>query len=164
MVVLVFTLYLVHTLSGVLVKVAAILGLISLFCVPTLAQIDRFKKGDRPVFYSAGDLAEDCQAWLKVFPGGKPLPNNDEPVAATNVEVISAIKCAAYINGALDGELEPAFGSHYHPVPTRLTDNKLLIDTMLKYLADHPEEQNFAASTILNKARKIIANAQAAKK
>ncbi len=145
-------------------KVVTILALISFFCIPAVAQVDRSPKRDRPVFYSAGDLAEDCQAWLKVFPGGKPLPNNDETVAATNEEVIRAIKCGTYIVGALDGELEPAFGSHYHPVQTQLTDNKLLIDTMLKYLADHPEEQNFAASTILNKARKIIANAQAAKK
>jgi hypothetical protein len=37
---------------------------------------------------------------------------------------------------------------------------KPLIDTFLKYLADHPEEQDFAASTILNKAMHTVANAQ----
>jgi len=35
-----------------------------------------------------------------------------------------------------------------------------LIDTFLKYLADHPEEQDFAASTILDKAMQIAANPQ----
>lgn len=142
-------------------KVATILALISLFSVPAMAQVDRSPKRDRPVFYSAGDLAEDCQDFLKVyFPGGKPLPDNDERAAATEGELLRSVKCFSYIYGVYDAELEQVFGSHYRPVPTRLRDMKALIDTMVKYLADHPEEQDFAASTIIDKAKKQIANAQ----
>lgn len=48
-------------------------------------------------------------------------------------------------------------GSHYNPVPSQMRDKKTLIDTFVKYVSDHPEEEDFAASTVLAKAEKIIA-------
>lgn len=123
------------------------------------AQTD-LKKGDRPVFRSAVVLADDCRKFLVIFPEGKPLAE-DRSYAVTREQMLGAASCAAYIAGAEDGELEgPRFGSHYHPVPAQLDDLKPLIDTFLKYVTDHPEEQGFAASTVLSKAEKIIMDAQ----
>jgi len=139
-----------------------LLGLVVLLGASALAQktSSDWKKNDRPVFLSAKDLAEDCRTFLTVLPYGKPFPNDDKPVNVSTDQLAGAIRCKFYIQGVNDGELEHVFGSHYHPVPARLEGMKPLIDTFLKYLADHPEEQDFAASTILDKAVQIAANAQ----
>ncbi|MGA3052710.1 MAG: hypothetical protein ABSD63_00735 [Candidatus Korobacteraceae bacterium] len=137
--------------------------IVVLVCVLGVAQqktLSNLKKNDRPVFLSAKDLAEDCRTFLTVLPDGKPFPNDDKPVNVSTDQIAAAIRCKFYIQGVNDGELEHVFGSHYHPVLAQLESMKPLIDTFLKYLADHPEEQDFAASTILNKAMHTVANAQ----
>jgi len=139
-----------------------VLIVVLLCAAPALAQktLSDLKKNDRPVFVSAKDLAEDCRTLLTVFPDAKPLPDDDKPVNTSIDQIAGAVRCKFYILGVYDGGLERSFGSHYHPVPTRLADMKPLIDTFLKYLADHPEEQDFAASTILYKASQVVTNAQ----
>jgi len=60
----------------------------------------------------------------------------------------------------MDGRLEAGFGVHYHPVPSQIDYMKALVDTFLKYAKDHPEKQNFAASTVLGEAEEILHQAQ----
>lgn len=67
--------------------------------------------------------------------------------------------CDGYIDGVLDQRLE-GLGSHYNPVPSRISWRKTLIDTFIKYVTDHPEEEDFSASTVLHEAEKIMADAQ----
>ncbi|MGH2482506.1 MAG: hypothetical protein ACRDHW_22905, partial [Ktedonobacteraceae bacterium] len=112
------------------------------------------------VFYSAKEFADDCQKFLKVFPGGKPLPNDDAKHAASVDELIGVTRCTAYIRGVHDGQLEATFGSHYHPVSSQIDFLGVLVTTSVKYVLDHPEEQDFAASTILGQAEKIIAKSE----
>jgi len=133
--------------------------IVVLLCAPALAQktASNLKMNDRFVFLSAEVLAKDCRTFLTVFPDAKPLPPDDKPVNISIQEIAGAMRCEFYILGVMDGELERR-GSHYHPVPARF-EMKQLIDTFLKYVADHPEEQDFAASTILDKAMQVIANA-----
>lgn len=136
--------------------------ILALLCgAPALAQktLTDLRKNDRPVFLSAADLAEDCRTFLAVFPDGKPLPD-DKQSAVSISQITGAVRCTAYILGVQDGELERSYGTHYHPVSTRLPPLKPLIDTFLKYLSDHPEQQGFAASTILDKAMELVANAE----
>jgi hypothetical protein len=132
-----------------------------LFGTFTLAQAQPdLKRGDRPVFRSARVLADDCRKFLVIFPDGKPLSEGTSYKVTTD-QMVGAASCSAYIAGAEDRELEgPRFGSHYHPVPAEVDYIKPLIDTFLKYVGDHPEEQDFAASTILQRAEKMVLEAQ----
>jgi hypothetical protein len=58
-------------------------AVLALMLVGSLApqQTRTLARGDRPVFYSAKELADDCQKLLKVFPGGEPMDDKKKPTA-----------------------------------------------------------------------------------
>jgi hypothetical protein len=131
------------------------LTLVPLCTLPFLAKAQvQLKKGDRPVFYTAGELAKDCQTALTVN-NGEPL-DNDKTYSLSIEQVSGVVHCQSYIDGMYDERLEAARGQHYHPVPANLTYRRTLVDAFIKYVADHPEEQDLAATTTLVKAEKII--------
>jgi hypothetical protein len=135
------------------------LSLVLLFSLPFLAKSQvQLKHGDRPVFYSAGELAKDCQTALTVN-NGEPL-ENDKTYSLSLEQISGVVRCQSYIDGMYDARLEAAHGQHYHPVPANLTYRRTLVDTFIKYVADHPEEQELAATTTLVKAEKIILGTQ----
>ena len=135
------------------------LSLVLLFSLPFLAKSQvQLKHGDRPVFYSAGELAKDCQTALTVN-NGEPL-ENDKTYSLSLEQISGVVRCQSYIDGMYDARLEAAHGQHYHPVPANLTYRRTLVDTFIKYVADHPEEQDLAATTTLVKAEKIILGIQ----
>ena len=74
-------------------------------------------------------------------------------------QLVGEARCEAYLDGVLDEELEN-LGPQYNPVPSRVANQKTLIDVLVKYVSDHPEEGNLAASTVLAKVEKIVADAQ----
>lgn len=129
-----------------------------LFLQPTFAQ-RTLQKGESPVFYSASELASDCKLFLEVFPDGKPLPA-DAVVHFTEAQAIGAAKCATYIRAYLDIGFEPR-AAHYSPVPANLpSDIGTYVTTFLKLVADHPEEGNKAASTLLRRVDALIAKSE----
>ena len=135
------------------------LTLVLLFTLPFLAKSQvQLKHGDRPVFYSAGELAKDCQTALTVN-NGEPL-ENDKTYSLSIEQVSGVVHCQSYIDGMYDERLEAGHGQHYHPVPANLTYRRTLVDTFIKYVAEHPEEQDLAATTALVKAEKIIVGMQ----
>jgi hypothetical protein len=118
------------------------------------------KKGERPVFMSAERLASMCQDWAAVrFPNGHPLAEGDT-VTVSHEQIIHAVGCEMYIQGVMDEGLETTLGSHYHPVQSEIGGMKASIDTFLKYVKDHPEQHDFAASTILDESEKVLSKAQ----
>jgi len=120
------------------------------------------KKGDRPVLMSAQRLALLCEDWGSLHPNGR-RPKDDEVIRASMKQAVRAEACDAYILGIYDAQLEGMFPSrHYHPVASQTDFMKQLIDTFLKCVKDHPEKQDFAASTLLMEAKKIVNGAQAA--
>jgi hypothetical protein len=132
-----------------------LLALVVLVTLPFLAKSQvQLKKGDRPVFYTAGELAKDCQTALTVN-NGEPL-ENDKTYSLSLEQISGVVRCQTYIDGMYDERLEASRGPHYHPVPANLTYRRTLVDTFIKYVADHPEEQDLAAATTLVKAEKII--------
>jgi len=130
-------------------------SLLLLFTLPFPANSQvQLKKGDRPVFYTAGELAKDCQTALTVN-NGEPL-ENDKTYSLSLEQISGVVRCQSYIDGMYDERLEAAHGSHYHPVPANLTYRRTLVDAFIKYVADHPAEHDLAAATSLVKAEKII--------
>jgi hypothetical protein len=126
------------------------------------AQGSATSKGERPVFYSAQALASDCQIYISVYfnPDGSRL-RDDGQTTVTMEKLATAIRCRMYILGYLDEGL--AWMDHnpprYSPRPTALSDEKPLIDTFIKYVKDHPEQENYAASTLLAICARIVAGA-----
>jgi hypothetical protein len=108
---------------------------------------------------SAERLAVFCGDWESVNPGGTP-PEDSDVLNVSPQQIARSMACEAYIFGVLDGRLEGRFGAHYHPVPSRPSYLKTLIDTFLKYSKDHPEEEGLAASTMLGKVQALIINAE----
>jgi hypothetical protein len=125
------------------------------FSLTSLLAQTKLKKGDRPVFWPARHLAELCEDWNALNPGGHP-PKDDDVLHIRPSQIASAFACEAYILGASDQQMESVFGKHYHPVPTRMGELKQLVDAFLEYVQDHPEEQDFAATTILDKVTHIL--------
>jgi hypothetical protein len=119
----------------------------------------QLKKADRPVFRSVKRVTNDCRTFLKIFPDGKPLPD-DEKFSITVEQMGAAAACKAYIEGVQDEEMENAFGEKYHPVPSRLESFGTLVNTFIKYADDHPEQGDFAASTLLEKSMRLIVETQ----
>lgn len=130
---------------------------LAFFCGAASAQT-KLKKGDRPVFYSAQKLAHDCRDALSINHGNLDFDNN-EAYSVSKEQLIGATTCAAYINGVYDESLE-SLGSHYNPIPASMGFRQTLVNTFVKYVSDHPEEEDFAASTVLARVAKIIANVQ----
>jgi hypothetical protein len=62
-------------------------------------------------------------------------------------------RCTGYIEGVADEfRVRESVGSHYHLVPSGRGELPILIGTFLKRVAEHPEERDFAASTVLHEA------------
>lgn len=138
-------------------------GLLILLAVPLAAQAPtNLKKGDRPVFYSAGALAKDCRVGSTLLANGPLQPDNNYSLSME--QLASLGKCEGYIDGVMDARLDSYThlwpNSRYNPIPSTLGYGPKLIDTFIKYVTDHPEEEDFAASTVLAKVEKIIGNAQ----
>ena len=128
-----------------------------LLAVPAISQT--LGKNDRPVFRSARKVADDCQEYLKLYPDEQSL-TSDGYVSTTMGQIASTASCTAYLDGAQDGGLEGAFTDKYHPVAAHIESRGTLIRTFVKYVNDHPEQQDFAASTIIRKAMHLIVDAQ----
>lgn len=142
------------------VQKGVLLTALVLACGMTLLCQSPSKLGpaDRPVFMSAARLALLCEDWGALHPGGQ-SPKATDALSVSTEEMVRSMGCEAYINGVLDQGLEKV-GSHYHPLPSTLDFMKTLIDTFLKYEKEHPEEREFAASTILARVQRTIIEAQ----
>jgi hypothetical protein len=127
--------------------------------LPTLGQTIKLKKGDRPVLLSAQTLATACEDWIAINPGGH-RPKSDDTLNVSPEQIVQGVSCEWYILGYQDRGMEAALGSHYHPIPSQIDDLKPLIDTFLKYVKDHPEKQDFAASTVLGDVKEILVKTQ----
>jgi hypothetical protein len=147
------------------VKVTGLFAvLVLLFVVQANGQASaKLKLGDRPVFMSSQRLALYCDDWNSLNPGGKP-PTDSDVLNVSPQQIARSMACEAYILGVMDRGLEEKFGPRYHPAPSVLDYLKPLIDTFLKYVNDHPEEESLAASTVLLKAESLIAQAQTPEK
>jgi hypothetical protein len=66
-------------------------------------------------------------------------------------DVAAVGRCTGYIEGVAD-EFRESMGSHYHPFSAGRGEMPILIDAFLKRVAEHPEEADFAASTVLHEA------------
>jgi hypothetical protein len=123
------------------------------------AQKDSSKKKWRPVFWPAQALASDCQTYSRIsfHPDGSRL-RDDETVSVTPDEMAIAMRCRFYIMGWMDESLESLDGEppRYAPRHMEVPEEKVLIDTFIKYVKDHPEQEDYAASTILTIAGRIV--------
>lgn len=115
-----------------------------------LAQTVAVKKVDRPVFVSAQTLAVSCQAMKDAVGYDYALdPNKTYKVTMDGMAAVG--RCTGYVEGVADEFRDPV-GSHYQSVPAGRGELPILIDTFLKRVAEHPEEGDFAASTVLHEA------------
>jgi hypothetical protein len=114
-----------------------------------LAQMSRVKRIDRPVFVSAQTIAVSCQTMQDAVGDG--LLDPSKTYKLTAVDVAAAGRCTGYIEGVA-AEFWESVGSHYQSVPAGRGELPILIDTFLKRVAEHPEERDFAASTVLHEA------------
>jgi hypothetical protein len=64
-------------------------------------------------------------------------------------------RCTGYLEGVAD-EFRESVGSHYHSFSEGRGELPILIDAFLKRVAEHPEEADFAASTVLHEADKDV--------
>lgn len=119
----------------------------------------KLRPGDRPVFMSVQRLQLVCEDWYSMHPGGKP-PKDSDVLNVSPEEMVRSAACESYIFGVLDGDLDEKIGPRYHPVHSELDYMKTLIDSFLKYAKEHPEEEDFAASTALNKVQRLIVQSQ----
>lgn len=142
---------------------ALICSIATMLCATAVSAQDPplIKKGDRPVFMTVERLAFYCEDWSSINPGGQP-PKSSDVLRVSGEQIAKGTACETYIRGYYDGRIEKAFGSRYHPVHANLDHMKALIDTFLKYSKDHPEKQDFAASTILEEIEEILRTAQKA--
>lgn len=143
-------------------SVKALLAVIIFFltvCGSMNSQQEELKKGNRAVFLSAANLAEACADWNAINPGGH-FPKEDDVLNITTTQIAHGVECEWYILGVHDGHLDAGTPPHYHPVRIGLDYMKPMIDTFLKYVKDHPEKQDFAASTVLGEVEKILLKAQ----
>ena len=124
------------------------------------AQKGASKEKWRPVFCPAQALASDCQTYSRIsfHPDGSRL-RDDETVSATPNEIAIAMRCRFYILGWMDESLESLDGEPPRYAPRHMEEvpeEKVLIDTFVKYVKDHPEQENYAASTILAISGRIV--------
>jgi hypothetical protein len=108
------------------------------------------KKVDRGVFVSAQELAVSCRA-MKDAVGKDYLINPGKTYKLAAGDVAAVGRCTGYVEGVAD-EFRESVGSHYRPFSEGRGELSILIDTFLKRVAEHPEEANFAASTVLHEA------------
>lgn len=115
-----------------------------------LAQTVTVKKVDRRVFVSAQTLAVSCQA-MKDAVGEGFLLDPSKTYKLTTGDLAAIGRCTGYIEGVAD-EFRESMDSQYLSVPAGRGELPILIDTFLKRVAEHPEERDFAASTVLHEA------------
>ena len=127
--------------------------IVAALCLAPLPHTVAVKKVDRGVFVSAQELAVSCQA-MKDAVGDDYLlgsqSTNRLPGKPTG-DMVAVGRCTGYIEGVAD-EFRESTGSHYRPVRAPRGEMPILIDTFLKRVAEHPEEADFAASTVLHEA------------
>ena len=113
------------------------------------------KKADRGVLVSARELAASCQAMKDAIgedyvlgpqQGGRPFARP----ATSDIDMAPIGRCMGYIEGVADEFREP-MGSN-HPFSAGRGELPVLIDVFLKRVVEHPEEADFAASTVLHEA------------
>jgi Rap1a immunity proteins len=118
------------------------------------------KKDDRGVFVSAQELAANCKAMKdtvgEAYALGPVQGPSTKPTGTTD-DMIALGRCMGYVEGVAD-EFRESMGSHYHPLPARRGELPVLIDTFLKRVAEHPEERDLAASTVLHEADDDVLN------
>jgi hypothetical protein len=107
-------------------------------------------KVDRRVFVSAQTLAVSCQA-MKDAVGEGFLLDPSKTYKLTTSDLTAVGRCTGYIEGVAD-EFRESMDSRYHSIPAGRGELPILIDTFLKRVAEHPEERDFAASTVLHEA------------
>lgn len=136
-----------------------VLCFVLLFVAIGHAQKGTSKKRERFVFWPAQALASDCRTFSRVYfhPDGRRL-RDDETVSVTPDEMAIAMRCRFYILGWMDESLESLDGvpPRYTPRQMEVPEEKVLIDTFIKYVKDHPEQENYAASTILTISGGIV--------
>lgn len=125
------------------------------------AQSSALKKGNRPVFITVKALAEACEDWKVIKPNGY-WPKDSEVVMVSREQIVHFAECEWYIEGVYDGrvDVETFYQTSYHPEHSYIDFLKPLVDTFLKYAKDHPEKQDFAASTALHEVEAILTKAQ----
>ena len=117
------------------------------------------KKDDRGVFVSARELAASCQAMkdavgedyvLGPQQGGRSFARP----AGTNIDMAPIGRCMGYIEGVADEfrEHRPFTVGRDHTFTAGRGELPILVDAFLKRMAAHPEEADFAASTVLHEA------------
>jgi hypothetical protein len=109
------------------------------------------KKVDRGIFVSARELAVNCQAMKDAVGYDYVLgPDARSSTKLTTGDMVAVARCTGYVEGVADEFREP-MGS-LHPVSAGRGELPVLIDAFLKRVADHPEEADLAASTVLHEA------------
>jgi hypothetical protein len=138
-----------------------VLLILTAFVVPASAQVPPLKKGERAVFLTVARLTLYCGDWNAAHPGGRePRADSNAMIKVSEEQITNGIACDLYILGVHDGRLDAGSPAHYHPVGVYLDYMKPMVDTFLKYSKDHPERQDFAASTVLGEVEAIITKAQ----
>jgi hypothetical protein len=128
-------------------------------CESTGQSQTKLKPGDRPVFMTADRLAMLCQDWNPLHPGGR-APKDSDVLNVSVQQMVRSNACESYILGVMDEDFETTFRKGYHPIQSELDYLKPLIDGFLKYVNDHPEEENLAACTIIHRIEARIVRAQ----
>jgi hypothetical protein len=138
-----------------------LLLLLSLVLLPASAghaQKGTLKKRERFVFWPAQALASDCQTFSRIYfhPDGSRL-RDDETVSVTPDDMAIAVRCRFYIFGWMDEPLESLDGgSTTIYAKTHGGSRGESLNTFIKYVKDRPEQENFAASTILAISGRIV--------
>jgi hypothetical protein len=125
----------------------------ALLCFALISGLSHAKNDDRGIFVSAHDLAATCQAMKNAVgedyvlgpQGGRTFarpPMSDMDMAVG--------RCMGYVEGVAD-EFRERKG-HYHPFSAGRGELPALINVFLKRMAEHPEEGDLAASTVLHEA------------
>jgi hypothetical protein len=115
------------------------------------------KKIDRGVFVSARELAATCRVMLDVdenYDGGELF------IRPATVERGYAVgRCMGYVEGVADEFREP-IGTHHpysdHPFSAGRAELPGIVQLFVKRVAEHPEEGDLAASTVLHEADKDL--------
>jgi len=115
------------------------------------------KRIERGVFVSAQELAVSCQIMKDevgenyLFLGRQGV---SRPPGKPTTDMAAIGRCTGYVEGVAD-EFRERKGD-YHSFPEGRGELPVLIDAFLKRVAEHPEEADLAASTVLHEADKDV--------
>jgi len=110
-------------------------------------------KVDRKIFVSAKGLAVACQAMKDTAGMIDPATLASMQLSASDMFAVG--RCLGYVEGVAD-EFREATGTPYRPISAGRGELPLLIQAFLKRVADHPDEANLAASTVLHEADRDV--------